>query len=70
MRSRSPKLNKRLLSFFSKIEELGSPISLEEIEEKVKGLHYQLTRKVKTKIDENHGFVGMVFENPSIPEPS
>lgn len=66
LRSRRPKLNKRLLSFFSKIEKLESPISLEEIEEKMEGLDYQLTRKVKSKIDQNHGFIGMVFENLSI----
>jgi ubiquinone/menaquinone biosynthesis C-methylase UbiE len=54
--------NERLLGFFSKIEELETPISPGEIEEKLNKAGYELTKKVSAGIDENHGFVGMVFE--------
>jgi len=50
-----------LLSFFSKIEKLETPISTEDIEKKMDTLGYRMDKKVKEKIDENHGFVGMVF---------
>jgi hypothetical protein len=45
-----------------KIEELETPISLGEIEEKMNKLSYELTKKVDVEIDKNHGFIGMVFE--------
>lgn len=54
--------NERLLWFFSRIERLETPISLGEIEEKMSNLNFKLTKTVKARIDENHGFIGMVFE--------
>lgn len=62
MEKQSSIFNKRLLWFFSKIEKLETPISLEEIVRKMNQLGCKLTKKVKARIDENHGFVGMVFE--------
>lgn len=61
-RLRKPALSKRLQSFFSKLKKLETPISLAEIEEKMGMLGYQVTRIAKERIDEDHGFVGMVFE--------
>ena len=61
-RAKKSVFNKRLLFFFSKIEKLETSISLEEIEENMKRLNCGLTKKVKAGIDENHGFIGMVFE--------
>lgn len=68
-RSRKPAFSKRLQSFFSKIEKLETPISLKEIEEKMEGLGYQVTRIAKERIDEDHGFVAEVFEVISSPPP-
>lgn len=53
--------NERLQWFFSKIEKLETPISLAEIEKKMVNLNFKLTKKVKARIDDAHGFVGMVF---------
>lgn len=54
--------SEKMLSFFSKVEKLETSISLEEIERKVKKLGYNIVKKIKERIDEYHGFVGMVFE--------
>lgn len=67
-RSKKPKdknslFNERLLQFFSKVEKLETSISPKEIEEEMDKLSYKLIKKVKTRIDENHGFVGMVFNS-------
>jgi len=61
-RSRKPPLTRSLRSFFSKLKKLETPISLAEIEEKMGMLGYRVTRIAKERIDEDHGFVGMVFE--------
>ncbi|MBA7491898.1 methylase [subsurface metagenome] len=62
LRARKSAFSKRLLTFFSKIEKLETAISLEDIEEKMSGLGYGLRKRAKWPIDDNHGFVGMVFE--------
>ncbi len=60
--TKKPLFNERFLRVFLKIEELETPISLGEIEEKMNKLSYELTKKVDVEIDKNHGFIGMVFE--------
>lgn len=62
LRVRKSSFNKKLLSFFSKIEKLETPISFKEIEEKMGRLGCGVTKTAKERIDESHGFVGMVFE--------
>lgn len=54
--------NERLLKFFSKIEKLETHISLKEIIEKMHEYNWDIKKRVNARIDQNHGFVGMVFE--------
>lgn len=52
----------RLLRFFSAIEELETRITLREVEEKMERMGLTPTQKVTARIDEDHGFVGVVFQ--------
>ncbi len=51
-----------LVRFFSVIEKLETPVTLEEVEGELIGLGFRPARRVTARIDEDHGFIGMVFQ--------
>ncbi len=63
-RNRVESLNDRLRRFFNAIEKLETPITLGEVEEKMSSMGLTPTRRVRARIDEYHGFIGVVFRRP------
>jgi ubiquinone/menaquinone biosynthesis C-methylase UbiE len=57
------KFSQNLQTFFSQIEKLETPISIQEIKEKMTDLSFQLKREYRAPIDQDHGFVAMVFQS-------
>jgi ubiquinone/menaquinone biosynthesis C-methylase UbiE len=55
------RFSQNLQTFFSQIEKLETPISIQEIKEKMRDLSFQLKREYRVPIDQDHGFVAMVF---------
>jgi ubiquinone/menaquinone biosynthesis C-methylase UbiE len=55
------RFSQNLQTFFSQIEKLETPISIQEIKEKMTDLSFQLKREYRVPIDQDHGFVAMVF---------
>jgi ubiquinone/menaquinone biosynthesis C-methylase UbiE len=58
-----------LMRFFSLIEKLETPVTLGEVEEKLGGLGFRAGRRITARIDEDHGFVGIVFQRVSPVDP-